>query len=69
MGQLVNGVWQDTWYDTAAHGGKFVRDTSKFRNWITPDGAPAPRARAVSRRRAGAITSMSRSPAPGRIAR
>ena len=42
MGQLVNGVWHDTWYDTAATGGEFVRDTSKFRNWITPDGAPGP---------------------------
>ena len=42
MGQLVNGVWHDTWYDTAATGGKFVRSTAKFRNWITPDGAPGP---------------------------
>jgi putative glutathione S-transferase len=40
MGQLVNGIWEDTWYDTDAHGGKFVRSTAKFRNWITPDGAP-----------------------------
>ena len=42
MGQLVNGVWHDTWYDTASHGGKFVRSTAKFRNWITPDGSPGP---------------------------
>ena len=42
MGQLVDGVWQDTWYDTKSSGGKFVRATSKFRNWITPDGAPGP---------------------------
>lgn len=42
MGQLVNGVWQDTWYDTAASGGKFVRSTAGFRNWVTPDGAPGP---------------------------
>lgn len=42
MGQLVDGVWHDTWYDTKSSGGKFVRSTSKFRNWITPDGAPGP---------------------------
>ncbi|SLN29979.1 Glutathionyl-hydroquinone reductase YqjG [Pseudoruegeria aquimaris] len=42
MGQLVNGVWQDTWYDTKSTGGKFVRSTAGFRNWITPDGAPGP---------------------------
>jgi putative glutathione S-transferase len=42
MGQLVNGVWEDSWYDTASHGGRFVRSTQKFRNWITPDGAPGP---------------------------
>ncbi len=38
MGQLVDGEWHDTWYDTKKSGGRFVRSTSKFRNWITPDG-------------------------------
>ena len=38
MGQLVDGVWQDVWYDTKSTGGKFVRSETKFRNWITPDG-------------------------------
>ncbi|MFV0302352.1 MAG: glutathione S-transferase family protein [Paracoccus sp. (in: a-proteobacteria)] len=42
MGQLVNGVWMDEWYDTAAHGGEFVRDTARHRNWITADGTPGP---------------------------
>ncbi len=42
MGQLVDGVWHDVWYDTKASGGKFVRSTAKFRNWITADGAPGP---------------------------
>ncbi|MCB1885095.1 MAG: glutathione S-transferase family protein [Geminicoccaceae bacterium] len=41
-GRLVEGRWTNEWYDTASHGGRFVRDTSKFRNWITPDGAPGP---------------------------
>lgn len=39
MGQLVEGVWKDTWYNTAKNGGRFVRSTAKFRNWITPDGS------------------------------
>ena len=42
MGQLVDGVWHDTWYDTKSSGGAFVRSTSTFRNWITPDGTPGP---------------------------
>ena len=42
MGQLVNGVWQDTWYDTSKSGGAFVRSTAAFRNWITSNGAPGP---------------------------
>lgn len=42
MGQLVDGVWQDVWYPTAATGGAFVRKPSTFRNWITADGAPGP---------------------------
>ena len=25
MGQLVDGVWQDTWYDTKSTGGRFKR--------------------------------------------
>jgi putative glutathione S-transferase len=42
MGLLVDGVWQDQWYDTAASGGRFERQASKFRNWVTPDGDPGP---------------------------
>jgi len=39
MGQLVDGAWVDTWYDTKSTGGAFVRSTSGFRNWITADGS------------------------------
>ena len=42
MGQLVNGIWDDAWYDTKASGGSFVRSTTAFRNWITPDGSAGP---------------------------
>ena len=42
MGQLVDGVWNDVWYDTKKAGGKFVRSTAKFRNWITADGIAGP---------------------------
>ncbi len=42
MGQLIDGTWHDTWYDTKSTGGRFKRTEAKFRNWITPDGAPGP---------------------------
>ena len=42
MGQLVNGVWEDTWYDTRKSGGRFVRSKQTFRNWVTPDGSAGP---------------------------
>ena len=42
MGLLVDGVWQDKWYDTASTGGRFQRSTTAWRNWVTPDGAPGP---------------------------
>ena len=42
MGLLVDGQWQDRWYDTSSTGGKFVRKAAQFRNWVTPDGAPGP---------------------------
>ena len=42
MGQLVDGVWHDTWYDTKSTGGAFKRTTAKFRNWITADGSAGP---------------------------
>ena len=42
MGQLVDGVWQDVWYDTTSTGGASKRSTAKFRNWITTDGAAGP---------------------------
>jgi glutathionyl-hydroquinone reductase len=40
MGLLIDGVWRDQWYETESTGGRFVRQDSAFRNWITPDGRP-----------------------------
>ncbi|MCH8037971.1 MAG: glutathione S-transferase family protein, partial [Proteobacteria bacterium] len=42
MGLLIDGVWHDRWYDTGKTGGRFVRQKSAFRNWVSPDGAPGP---------------------------
>tara|TARA_R110000823_G_scaffold91174_10_gene201196 strand:+ start:1671 stop:2660 length:990 start_codon:yes stop_codon:yes gene_type:complete len=42
MGLLVDGKWVDKWYDTDANKGRFERQASLYRNWITPDGSPGP---------------------------
>jgi putative glutathione S-transferase len=42
MGLLIDGVWEDQWYDTRSNGGRFVRKASAFRNWVTADGSPGP---------------------------
>ncbi|WP_026375093.1 glutathione S-transferase family protein [Aestuariibacter salexigens] len=34
MGLLVDGQWQDKWYDTKSSGGKFQRQASQFRDKI-----------------------------------
>ncbi|WP_207478265.1 glutathione S-transferase family protein [Arenibaculum pallidiluteum] len=38
MGLLVEGVWQDRWYDTGKSGGAFVRPPTRFRNQVSADG-------------------------------
>jgi len=42
MGLLVDGKWQDRWYDTSKAGGRFIRSDSQFRNWVTVDGSAGP---------------------------
>ncbi|WP_275722392.1 glutathione S-transferase family protein [Vibrio furnissii] len=37
MGKLVEGVWQNVWYDTKSSGGRFVREDAGFRGWIDND--------------------------------
>ena len=41
---LVNGKWMADWQPVQAKDdhGRFVRQMSSFRNWITPDGSPGP---------------------------
>ncbi|MDP3897902.1 MAG: glutathione S-transferase family protein [Mesorhizobium sp.] len=40
MGLLVDGTWQDKWYDTGKSG-KFERSQAQFRDFVTADGTPA----------------------------
>ncbi len=43
MGLLVEGQWRDKGPSTpGSTKGRFVRQQSQFRNWITPDGAAGP---------------------------
>jgi putative glutathione S-transferase len=53
MGRLVNGVWKDEWYDTKSSGGKFERQDSVFRNWVTADGSAGPTGEAGFKAEAG----------------
>jgi putative glutathione S-transferase len=41
MGLLVDGQWQDQWYNTA-DGGRFKRENAQRRNWVTATGEPGP---------------------------
>src|SRR5579862_8414580 len=39
---LVNGVWTERDRVARDDQGRYVRATTPFRNWITPDGSPGP---------------------------
>jgi len=41
---LVNGKWEGDWQrrQSTDSQGRFVRQVSTFRHWVTPDGAPGP---------------------------
>jgi putative glutathione S-transferase len=41
MGLLIDGIWQDKWYDTTKSGGSFERSASQWRDFVTRDGRPA----------------------------
>jgi len=42
MGLLQKGKWVDQWYDTDNSVGEFVRQDSRFRNCLTPNGEARP---------------------------
>ena len=42
MGLLVEGKWQNKWYDTKSSGGRFERKAPSFRNWVTKEGSAGP---------------------------
>lgn len=52
---LVDGKWSTTWQPVQAKDekGGFVRQTSSFRNWVTPDGAAGPTGEAGFKAEAG----------------
>ncbi|WP_447749655.1 glutathione S-transferase family protein [Pseudomonas nicosulfuronedens] len=52
MGQLIDGRWQDQWYDTSKDG-RFQRENAQRRNWITADGQPGPTGEGGFRAEAG----------------
>ena len=41
MGLLIDGKWQDGWYENSADG-EFEREQTQRREWITADGSPGP---------------------------
>lgn len=42
MGLFIDGVWHDQWYDTGKNRGRFEREATRFRHFVTSDGAPGP---------------------------
>jgi putative glutathione S-transferase len=52
---LVNGKWTQDWQPVQATDtkGGFVRQTSGFRHWVTPDGAAGPTGEGGFRAEAG----------------
>ncbi|KSW22488.1 MULTISPECIES: glutathione S-transferase family protein [Pseudomonas] len=52
MGQLIDGRWQDQWYDTSKDG-RFQRENAQRRNWVTADGQPGPSGEGGFRAEAG----------------
>lgn len=69
MGQLIDGVWHDTWYDTKSTGGNF---NALHRLSVTGSPRMAPQAQRVkvaSPPKKTAITCTFLWPVRGRIAR
>lgn len=69
MGQLIDGVWHDTWYDTKSTAVNFNVQLPHFVTGSLPMARQAPLAQAVLSQRKIVIISMFHSPARGRTAR
>ena len=69
MGQLIDGVWHDTWYDTKLPAVNFNVQLPHFVTGSLPMAHLAPLAQAVLSQRKIVIISMFHSPARGRTAR
>jgi len=67
MGLLVEGRWQDQWYESK--DGTFQREQAQRRHWLTADGKPGRPVSVVLPPRPVAIISTYPSPARGPIAR
>jgi len=52
MGLLVDGQWQDRWYENS-NDGEFQREQAKRRDWVTTDGSPGPDGRSAVKAEAG----------------
>lgn len=52
MGLLVDGQWQDRWYENS-NDGEFQREQAKRRDWVTADGSPGPDGRKAVKAEAG----------------
>jgi glutathionyl-hydroquinone reductase len=42
MGLMIDGKWDNDANVPSDDRGHFIREASRFRHWITPDGAPGP---------------------------
>ncbi len=52
MGLLVDGQWQDRWYENSDEG-EFQREQAQRRDWVTADGSPGPDGRPAVKAEAG----------------
>ncbi|MCQ2029983.1 glutathione S-transferase family protein [Stutzerimonas zhaodongensis] len=52
MGLLIDGQWQDRWYENS-NDGEFQREQAKRRDWVTADGSPGPDGRKAVKAEAG----------------
>ena len=65
MGLLVDGKWQDKWYDTKSTGGRFKRSEANSVTGSLQTAVLAPVVTAAFRQRVAAIICMCPTPAPG----